>query len=183
MTRSTSPVRPPIVVRRLVPDDAPAYMRLRAESLVRAPLHFGASPETDRFKDEGVARERLGGGERSPMFGAFDGAQLVAAVGLVCESALKAAHRATVWGTFVDPSQRGRGIGRALMEALLEHAQGLTGIEWVQLDVSTVADDARRLYERCGFVAWGCEPDGLRANGASTDVLHMALRLVRGDAH
>jgi GNAT superfamily N-acetyltransferase len=181
MTRASSTSNP-LIVRRLAPDDAPAYMRLRAESLVREPLHFGASPQTDRFKDESVTRERLGGGERSPVFGAFDGDRLVGAVGLVCESALKAAHRATVWGTYVDPSQRGRGVGRALMGALLEHARGLAGIDWVQLDVSTVADDARRLYERCGFVAWGHEPDGLRANGASTDVWHMALRLVREDA-
>jgi ribosomal protein S18 acetylase RimI-like enzyme len=179
MTGPVSPARPPVVVRRLGPNDAPAYILLRAESLAREPLHFGSSPETDRFKDETVARARLDGGERSPVFGAFDGAELVGAVGLVCESALKAAHRATVWGTYVDPSQRGRGIGRALMTALIEHARKLAGIDWVQLDVSSVADEARRLYERCGFVAWGCEPDGLRANGASTDVLHMALRLER----
>jgi hypothetical protein len=174
MPPTDSPTGP---VRLLTAADAEAFVALRAAALAAEPLHFGASAHTDRFRDPAAARELLARGAAAPVFGAFDGGALVGCVGLVRVDAPKAAHRATVWGMYVAPSQRGRGTGAALLAAAVEHARGWSGVDWVQLDVSAVAPAAVRLYERCGFVAWGREPDGLRADGRSTDVLHMARRL------
>jgi len=169
----------PAAVRLLTVVDADAFMALRAVALAAEPLHFGAAAQTDRFRDPVVARELLARGPAAPVFGAFDGEQLVGSVGLVRVEAHKSAHRATVWGMYVAPSQRGRGTGAALLAAAIAHARTWPGVDWLQLDVSAVAPAAVRLYERCGFVTWGREPDGLRADGRSTDVLHMALRLER----
>ncbi|HEY65620.1 MAG TPA: GNAT family N-acetyltransferase, partial [Caldilineae bacterium] len=52
----------------------------------------------------------------------------------------------------VAPAYRGRGIGRALMEAALDHIR-LRGGTWAVLQVRADNEIARRLYERLGFEA------------------------------
>ena len=39
------------------------------------------------------------------------------------------------------------------------------------------APEARRLYERAGFVSWGTEPDALRHEGRSVSETNMSYRL------
>lgn len=156
-------------VRPLRTTDTGAYRELRAESLLDTPLAFSASPGDD------VMQQRL----IEPtsgwiLFGAFDGERLVGAAGFLRESRRKAAHKAHLWGMYVTPSHRQRGIGGMLLEAVVEHARA-TRVEWLHLGVST--DAARRLYERAGFVAWGTERDALRHDGLSADEVRMALRL------
>jgi GNAT superfamily N-acetyltransferase len=51
---------------------------------------------------------------------------------------------------YVDPSARGTGLGRALVEAVLDRAR-TRGCRRVELDVNTGNTAARRLYESAGF--------------------------------
>jgi ribosomal protein S18 acetylase RimI-like enzyme len=51
---------------------------------------------------------------------------------------------------FVEPERRGRGVARALVEALLEDAAEL-GYAWVYLDTAADMTGAQALYERLGF--------------------------------
>lgn len=55
----------------------------------------------------------------------------------------------------VEQEARGRGVGRALMEALLDRAC-VRGIDRVSLHVSRENDRARGLYEALGFSDSGC---------------------------
>lgn len=167
------------MIRRLHEGDLEAFMALRRASLVGAPDAFGSAPERDRFTDPEVTRRHLGDDPLAPVFGAFDGDRLVGCVGLFAEEHPKRGHKATVWGTWVAPEARGGGHGEALMRAVIDHARGLDGVDWVQLDVSATAGSAKRLYERVGFESWGLEPDGLRVNGRGVDVHHMLLRIAR----
>jgi len=60
---------------------------------------------------------------------------------------------------YVVPARRGRGIGRALLEATMEAAReaGATGID---LNTGTTDTVARALYESCGFSNREGSPDG-----------------------
>ena len=60
---------------------------------------------------------------------------------------------------YVAPNQRGRGLGRALLEAALELAR-VAGA--ARMDLGTSEDDtaARALYESCGFTNRESRPDG-----------------------
>jgi ribosomal protein S18 acetylase RimI-like enzyme len=60
---------------------------------------------------------------------------------------------------YVVPARRGEGLGRALMEAAVEHARA-EGAEY--MDLATGEDDtaARGLYESVGFSHRGGKPDG-----------------------
>ncbi len=60
--------------------------------------------------------------------------------------------RGWIGGMGVLPRLRGQGIGRRLMQALMQHARQL-GLASVQLEVITQNERAFRLYDSLGFVA------------------------------
>jgi ribosomal protein S18 acetylase RimI-like enzyme len=87
-----------------------------------------------------------------------DGAALLAedderALGFVfCVLGDRGRKTAHVTDLYVRPEARGRGIGKALLGALVEPARK-SGLEHVSLEVLLRNADARRLYERLGFAA------------------------------
>ena len=164
----------PLLVRRLTAADAEAYCDLRRESLLEAPLALTASPSSDQFSSPASVREHLAQGDGSAIFGAF-AEGLVGAAGLSRPHHPKTRHKLTLWGMYVSPAARGRGVAAALLEAAIAHARALGDVAWIQLAVGL--PDARRLYERFGFRPWGTEPDALRHDGRSIDESHMALLL------
>jgi len=52
---------------------------------------------------------------------------------------------------YVDPDQRGRGIGRALLERVIDDARA-AGYRTLQLETAIWMSEAHTLYGRCGFV-------------------------------
>lgn len=167
------------MIRQLREEDAEAYARLRRQALLDSPLSFASSPEDDVTAAAGAARDQVSRGPESVIFGAFEH-DLVGMVGVQRDRHLKQAHRASVWGMFVDSGYRGRGLGAALLDAAIRHASGLDGIEWIHIGVSSTAPDAHRLYERAGFEVWGTEEDALRYEGTVATEYHMAMRVESG---
>ena len=86
-----------------------------------------------------------------------DGVALVAeedgrALGFVfCVLGAQGRRTAHVTDIYVRPEARGRGIGRALLAELVEPAR-TAGLEHVSLEVLVRNSEARRLYDRLGFV-------------------------------
>jgi ribosomal protein S18 acetylase RimI-like enzyme len=89
----------------------------------------------------------------------------------------KERHKGHIWGVFVAPAQRGKGVGRALIGAILDRARNLPGLVQVQLVVSTKATEARNLYSSYGFRSFGVEPQALMVNSHYVDEEHMVLFL------
>jgi GNAT superfamily N-acetyltransferase len=162
-------------VRRLVESDASAWFALRREMLLDTPLAFSSSPEDDHFREEEVVRRYLAGATGGAAFGAF-APHLVGALGVLRDAHRKAAHKAWVWGMYVQASHRRRGLGRRLLEAAIAHARTLGGVRQVHLGVSDATPAARTLYEGLGFRRWGTEPRGVFHDGRYADEHHMVLR-------
>ena len=68
-------------------------------------------------------------------------------------------------------------MGRAVVCAAIDLARSWDGVDYVDLGVSENAPDARNLYERLGFVAWGREPESLQIDDRRFDEIYMCLRL------
>lgn len=68
---------------------------------------------------------------------------------------------------------RGRGIGRFLMEKLVEHSRRCKA-SWIALEVRFSNDSARRLYESLGFC-----PVAIRKNYYRTDVEDALVMMCR----
>ena len=90
---------------------------------------------------------------------------------------MKFVHKATIVGMYVHPDNRGRGVGKQLLDAAIEYARTLKGVTSVRLDVSETAYDAKAMYEKAGFIAWGVEPDALCVDGELLSEIHMMLSI------
>jgi len=164
-------------VRALEPDDAQALIALRREALSSAPLAFGSSLEDDRGLSLEFIRSSLANVSNFAVLGAFEGEALVGMAGIIRLEKLKSRHRAMVWGMFVTPTVRRRGVGSALLGAAIDHARSWPGIVQVQLSVFETAEDAGRLYRRAGFREWGKESRAIQWEGCFVAEHHLVLDL------
>lgn len=103
--------------------------------------------------------------------------ELVAAAGITRRDRLKVAHRAMLWGVFVEPAHRGKRLGRAVVSAAVDLARTWEGVGYIDLGVNETAPHAQRLYESLGFLAWGREPASIQFQGRCYDEIYMALKL------
>jgi RimJ/RimL family protein N-acetyltransferase len=164
------------MIRELRDADVEAYVELRRRALLDSPLAFAASPGDDFVSSPDRVRQQLQTGADWVIFGAFR-PDLVGTVGLFRGRHPKAFHKAHLWGMYVEPVHRRRGVAAGLLDAVIRHARSLPGVASIHLGVTAAASEARRLYERAGFRVWGTEPDALRHEGWSVDEHHMVLRL------
>jgi GNAT superfamily N-acetyltransferase len=162
-------------IRRLRAEDAASLVSLRREALEADPLAFGASPEDDHFSLE-AARSSLADHQEQAVFGSLEDNDLTGMVGVIRASKVKQRHTGMVWGMYVTPRARHKGVGRALLEAAIQHARDW-GLEQLQLGVTEAAPIAKRLYETAGFRSWGREPRALHWNGRFVDEHHLVLEL------
>lgn len=99
------------------------------------------------------------------LLAAHDDGRVVGTVQIVRASSENGTHRAEIQRLAVRAEIRGRGIGRALLEAAAERARamGLT-LLWLTTHADT---DADRIYERCGWTRLGVMPGyAMRPDGA-----------------
>jgi ribosomal protein S18 acetylase RimI-like enzyme len=165
-------------IRRLGPEDAEAWFELRLRALREHPRAFLSSEAEELERGVATVAERLGApASEAFVLAAQAGDGLVGTVGVVRERRLKVRHRAGLWGMYVVPEQRGRGLGRALMVEAIGLAREMDGVERLCLSVDAANVAARELYLALGFGAWGTEPDAFRAAGESVADLHMVLSL------
>jgi acetyltransferase len=169
------------VIRRLEAADAEARLEELA-ALLRDGVLSGASigfllplaqAEIRAYWQSVVAalreRQRL-------LLAAFEGETLVGSVQLALEPRANGRHRAEVMKLMVLRTHRRRGVGRALMQALLESAR-TSGRTLLLLDVRT-GDPAERLYRTLGFVPFGGVPGYARSpDGRLADTSFYYLQL------
>ena len=99
---------------------------------------------------------------------------------VVGEASVASRHRGVLsLGMAILPAARGRGGGRALLEAVLEHARR-TGAHKVDLEVWTDNARAINLYASMGFEVEGLRRDHYRRqDGSLRSTLLMAKRVDR----
>lgn len=166
-----------MLVRRLTSPDAQIYRTLRLAGLADSPTAFASSHAEEAAWPLAVYAERLAQRPDRGSFGAFDGGALVGVVTLGREDRPKAAHKAHIWGLYVDPSARRQGVARALLEAALGLARTVPGLRRVNVSLNAANEPARRLYLALGFEAYAREPEALAVDGIFHDELHMSLAL------
>lgn len=143
-----------MAIRALTVDDVDVYREVRLRALRSDPGAFSSKYADNLEYDDATWRSRLTGfaGRPGQVFvdvnddGDGDGTVGMVGVGLTEEPA-----EAILWGMWVDPSVRGTGVGRRLVDATVVWARA-HGASSVVLFVMGANAGAVDMYERCGFV-------------------------------
>jgi len=169
-----------VEIRLFTEQDAQTLWNLRMMALETDPGSFVDSPEELRAMsvEEFAARLRADHAENF-IVGAFEQGAAVGMVGCYQEVPLKRRHKAWIWGVFVAPAARGRGIANSLMQAAIQRAKTIPGVEMLLLTVAVNQPAPRKLYASLGFRSFGVEPRGLKIGNDSHDEENMVLEFHR----
>jgi ribosomal protein S18 acetylase RimI-like enzyme len=165
----------PMDIRKLTPQDAADYRALRTRALWEHPEAFTSSYEEHEKQPIEVSEKRLAS-ELTILWGAFDADQLCGMVGLELETRVKTRHKGKVVAMYVASESAGAGIGRALLDTLVNEARAM-GLELLVLTVTEGNDTATSLYEKAGFRSFGIEPGAIKVDGRIFGKNHMYLEL------
>ncbi|MEB0032270.1 GNAT family N-acetyltransferase [Undibacterium sp. RTI2.1] len=160
-------------IRRLLASDAVAFQKLRLFGLQESPTAFGSSyeEEVDRSTPE-IAKsleEQVG----KTIFGAFANHTLLAIVAVGRETSIKGRHRGFIRSVYVEPSVRGQGIGKALMQHAMKFARTMPDLRQVTLTVTDGNHAAITTYLALGFKICGTAPEALYVDGKYYDEVQM----------
>lgn len=167
-----------ITLRLLSEADLAIYWPLRLRALKEEPESFGGSYEESVQFSEETRRSRLKCNDDAFVFGAFyNNLELIGTAGLFRVIGNKSRHKGTLWGMYVAPEHRGKGVGKALARAILERAATLPDLEQVNLTVVVTRAAARNLYLSLGFEPYGLEKNALKIGDRYVDEEFMAIVL------
>jgi ribosomal protein S18 acetylase RimI-like enzyme len=159
-----------VTVRALGGDDWQTYQRIRLQALRDAPEAFASTADEEQDYDEAFWRLRMGRSAR--LLAESDGQPVgIASVGQAAEDDV-----AELFGMWVEPDFRGKGVAWKLTESAAVHARE-AGQRAVKLWVSTDNGRAVAFFSSAGFRP----ADERRAMTNDADVEEMAMLLPVGD--
>jgi RimJ/RimL family protein N-acetyltransferase len=162
--------------RPLQRDHWSAFQALRLRSIADSPLATYPTYDEEAGRSPEEIQERMAESATQVVFGAFDGDTLIGIAGLRRDALVQVAHKAVLWGVFLHPDWRQRGLARQLLHALFTYAR-TRGIEQIRLSVNVENPPAARLYRALGFESYGREPRAMRVDDRYYDEDLMMLRL------
>ncbi len=163
-------------IRQLNSMDAGQYQNLRLEALQKDPEAFASSYEEEKEYTLETYADRLKS-ENVFTYGAFENDKLCGVVTLVRETKRKTRHKVTIFAMYVSPEIRKMGVGKRLMEAAIEKAKQMGGVEQITLTVVSTNESAKKLYHLYGFETFGLEKRSEKIDQTYYDEEYMVLFL------
>lgn len=144
-----------IEIKRITPETAFVFKEVRLRALAESPTAFSSTyARESQFPDEEWRRraERCSGDGKDAMFMAFENEAVCGIAGTLRDP--ENAGRAQLVSMWVDPAHRRAGVGKALIDAVVEW-NSARGVAELALMVTDVNVAAIAFYERLGFAKTG----------------------------
>jgi ribosomal protein S18 acetylase RimI-like enzyme len=163
-----------IEIRPITRKEAVAWRELRLEALANHPEAFGASlAEFEALDLEAVTARIPAPGGDDVLFGVYANGILGGCAGFYRDTTEKGRHKGTMWGVYLRPALRGRGLAEAMIDTVIAHARAR--VEILKCVVNPETPAARALYLGRGFRTYGLEPRALRVGARDYDDELLAL--------
>lgn len=146
-------------------------------------LRTGLLEDEDNFRltlnDDLEAPFPTKGNEDSFTLGAYINNELAGVVSFERDglNREKLRHKGILFRMYVSKRFRGQGIAKNLIEAVIEQAKTLQGIEQINLTVIKNNETAKALYSKVGFKTFGSEENAIKWKGRYFREEQMVLRL------
>ncbi len=170
-----------ITIRDLGPDDAAEFWALRLKGLKEEPRAFTASYEESARESLDAVAKRLEKNNDAFVMGSYDKNKLIGVTGFYrYKEGQKVQHKGVIWGVYLLPEYRGKGIARRLLLEVINQCKNLPGIELLHLGVDPSNKPVVKLYESVGFTKWGSELHALKIGNEYVDEDQMVLWMSAG---
>jgi GNAT superfamily N-acetyltransferase len=139
-----------VTIKPITSEAVAGFKAVRLAALQDTPSAFGSTYAKESLLSDAQWEQRLAkwNGDRSMCYLAWNADRPCGiAAGFLDQDDATQAHLASMW---VAPSHRGRGVGRLLVDGIIDWARGQHA-ENLRLTVTSNNDVASRFYERMGF--------------------------------
>lgn len=168
-----------IEVRPIRPGEGALLREVRLAALAANPGAFLETYDEVAADSDDLWAARVaastGEGDQLVLVALADG-RPVGMAGIARDIGQRRRHRATLWGVWLDPACRGRGVGRRLVQEALDWA-ARAGVRAVYLEVVENEDPSWSLYGRLGFVRREVDPFGAHVDGSFVALERLVLVL------
>lgn len=136
------------------------YKNIRLEALREDPQAFGTSVSDAEQRPDFYWIDRIEDARKeqtdSMLFAEHEGT-IIGMLGAYFHKTPETQHSAHIWGVYVNSKFRGKGIGKRLMQAMIDKLTSLPDIQTVRLLVNKEQLPAVSLYKHLGFTIVGTE--------------------------
>ena len=132
-----------IIIKPLTSNDAGAFKALRLKAILDSPAALWPTYEEEAGLAPEAVVDRIRHNKHQIVFGVFNNHALIGIAGLRREPLAQVAHKAMLWGVFVEAEWRGSGVARKLLETVVAHARE-TKVLQIHLCVHTGRFPSRR---------------------------------------
>lgn len=109
--------------------------------------------------------------------GCFEDKNLIGIVAFHQEARIKLWHKAYISSMYVQQKYRGKGLGKLLLNELIEKAKAINEVEILLLDIVKNNILAKALYLSLGFQIYGTEKRAYKYNNQYFDLELMCLQI------
>jgi ribosomal protein S18 acetylase RimI-like enzyme len=143
-----------IVIKQLPVFSWQEYKHIRLKGLQTDPQAFGSSYKDEvLFPDEKWKKrlEKVGQGQSWVYFAFGPEGKVVGMIGAYRNDEFVKNHKAEIWGVYVLPEARGKGIAKLLIQKIVDILSADLDINTLSLQVNTDQEVAKKLYLGSGF--------------------------------
>lgn len=144
-----------INIQRIPPSQWKEYKKLRLQALKNNPQAFSSPYNKEKTYSDKEWQQKLkdvGNGTDWILFAKNSNDKLIGMIGGYRDNNGMKNHSAEIWGVYVDPKMRGKGVAKLLIAGILNEFKNDQDINSVVLGVNADQISAKKLYESFGFI-------------------------------
>lgn len=171
---------PNLIFRILTVADAPAYQRLRLESLIQNPENFLQTYETEKNRQLENFERDLEGARFAPIYGyhgVFQDNKLMGYLQIDTSFLPKQRHLAFLYNLYITSSARRQGLAKKLCLNVLNLLKNQTQIELIYLSYNGKNETGKAFYKNLGFKRFGVKVDAIKWQSQYDDEVEAVLNL------